>query len=153
MKNLGFFVKNLSLLVFYVIKMRQYNSDIIGYINFFENLTNTNVKDCYLNKHLVFIVENGQMGKAIGKNGSNVKKLSIMFKKSIKIIEYSEDIVKFIQNLILPIKGKIYKENDEIVIELSSRTDKANLIGKNKRNLEELKNVVNKYRKTEIKIK
>ncbi len=60
MKNLGFFVKNLSLLVFYVIKMRQYNSDIIGYINFFENLTNTNVKDCYLNKHLVFIVENGQ---------------------------------------------------------------------------------------------
>ncbi len=58
-----------------------------------------------------------------------------MFKKSIKIIEYSEDIVKFIQNLISPIKGKIYKENDEIVIELSSRTDKANLIGKNKRNL------------------
>lgn len=126
--------------------MRQYNSEIIGYINVFENITRAKVKDCYLNRHLVFIVEQGEIGKAIGKNGSNVKRVSNLLKKSVRVVEFNNKVEIFIKNMIMPIRGKIYKEEEsDVVIELGSNTDRANVLGKNKQNLKELKEVVNRY--------
>jgi N utilization substance protein A len=65
----------------------------LKYISLFEGLTNTHIKDCLERVDtLYFIVDTGQLTKAIGKNGSNIKRLRNLLKKNIKIIEYSPSI-------------------------------------------------------------
>ena len=60
----------------------------IGYINVFERHTGILVKDCFSDDgKLIFIVNEGSIGKAIGKGGSNVRSLSKALKKAI-IIHY-----------------------------------------------------------------
>ena len=51
--------------------MRSYNKEEINHINLFEKITKARVKDCFLNDIIVFIVEEGDLGKAIGKKGFN----------------------------------------------------------------------------------
>ena len=42
------------------------------YMQLFENLTRAKLKDCINDEPLIFIVEENEIGKAIGKGGSNI---------------------------------------------------------------------------------
>ena len=83
------------------------SSEDIGYINLFETTTHASVKDCIVTPEknkITFVVNEGQMGIAIGKNGINIKNLQDKIKKRIEIIEYSSDPIKFLANVFRPIK-------------------------------------------------
>lgn len=127
----------------------------IGYINAFENLTKVGPKDCFFDKNnnLVFIVGTGKAGKAIGKAGANIKRLGNMLKKKIKVIEFNEDPVKFVTNIIHPLKAQEITEEDKIIIiKADSVQDKAKLIGRDRQNLKALQELVSKYFDYEVKI-
>lgn len=133
----------------------KFTIETLGYIKFFENVTKTNVKDCFIDKNnnLVFIVDKFQASKAIGKKGVNIKKLSLKFKRRIKIIEYSEDPVQFVKNAVYPLKlTEVRQEDDFIIIKADSTQQKAILLGRDKQNLKALQNLVNKFFKIEVKI-
>ncbi|MDD5254214.1 MAG: NusA-like transcription termination signal-binding factor [Candidatus Nanoarchaeia archaeon] len=134
----------------------KYGIEEINYINFMERVTKTKVKDCYIDKKgiLTFITDEGEIGRAIGKAGSNIKKVAASLKKQIKVVEFNKIPEKFVENLINPIKGKVYKdEKGTILIEVKGLSDKANLLGKNKQNLVDLNELVKKYFKNiEIKV-
>nr|MBA4405197.1 NusA-like transcription termination signal-binding factor [Nanoarchaeum sp.] len=125
----------------------KYNLELIQYINHFEKITGTRVKDCfYEEEKLIFIVNPGQASKAVGKNGINAKKFSFQTNKRIKITEFNEDPIRFINSLISPIKVEnITLEEKVVKIKASSTKDKGLLIGRNSKNLENLKKVVQKY--------
>jgi transcription termination/antitermination protein NusA len=125
----------------------KFNLETIQYINYFEKITRTSVKDCFFDEDkLIFVVKSGQARKAIGKQGINVKKFSEKVNKKIKIIEFNEDPVKFVKSFIAPIKPKnIEKEENIIKIEAESTKDKGLLIGRSAKNLENLKKHVQKY--------
>lgn len=125
----------------------KFNLETIQYINYFEKITKTSVKDCFFDEDkLIFVVKEGQARKAVGKQGINVKKFSEKTNKKIKIIEFNEDPVKFIRSFISPIKPKnIEKEEGVVKIEVESTKDKGLLIGRNAKNLENLKKHVQKY--------
>jgi N utilization substance protein A len=128
--------------------MRKYNLELIGYINTLENVSKVHVKDCFTNRNgqLIFIVEQGEGGKAIGKHGDNIKRLGKILNKSIKIIEYNIDGVKFLNNIIYPIKSEnIYIQDNEICIEVKGTQEKALLIGRNQENLKEIQEIITKY--------
>lgn len=131
-----------------------YDKDIIGYINIFENLASIKVKDCYKSdKDVIFIVEPVYMSRAIGKRGANVKRLSSMLRKGIKVVEFHNDVLKFIKNLISPIDGKIYKEDEGVVaIKLASNKDKGIVIGRDKKNLKDIQNLVSRYFDVKIRV-
>ena len=57
------------------------------YISLFESLTGAKVKDCIVNDIVIFIVHENEMGKAIGKQGSNIKRIENILKKKIKLVE------------------------------------------------------------------
>lgn len=121
---------------------------LIGYINTFENLTRTNVKDCFYNKNnqLVFIVKEEQGRKAVGKNGMHIRKLERLLHKKIKIIEFNENICEFVKNVIYPLKSpEIKLENDTLIVKTDSTQLKALLLGREKANLKELQEIVGKY--------
>ncbi|MBL7148000.1 MAG: NusA-like transcription termination signal-binding factor [Nanoarchaeota archaeon] len=128
------------------------NKDTIQYINFFEKLTKAKVKNCFANNILTFVVNFGEMGKAIGKKGVNVKKIANLTKKKIKIVEFNPNPSIFIKNMIYPLKAsEIKQDNTTIEIQADTKT-KGLLIGRNQKNLKDLKEIFNHYFK-DIQIK
>ena len=128
---------------------------LIGYITTFENITGTQVKDCFINKNnqVVFIVKNGQGSKAVGKKAINLKKIEKLLNKKIKVIEFNEKPEEFVKNVIFPLKSPEIKLNEnEIKIKTDSTHLKALLLGRDRANLKELQGIVNKYFKVIIHI-
>lgn len=122
---------------------------LIGYITTFENITGTNVKDCFINKNnqVVFVVKPGQGSKAVGKNAFNLKRIEKLLHKKIKIIEFNEKPEEFVKHAIYPLKSPEIKltENNEVIIKTDSTHLKALLLGRDKANLKELQEIVKKY--------
>ena len=119
----------------------------IQQINLFENITGSKVKNCYLEEDkMVFIVEENNVKRALGVNNSNIKKLQNLFKKKIKIIGFSSDLVKFINNLLYPIKPENIENKDDIVyITAKDNFIKGKIYGRGKENLKKIKETVSKY--------
>ena len=83
------------------------SSEDIAFINLFEGVTRAGVKDCMVDEQkgkIMFVVNEGQAGIAIGKGGVNIKQLQEKLKKRIEILEYSGDPIKFVSNIFRPIK-------------------------------------------------
>jgi N utilization substance protein A len=81
------------------------DSDTISSMNVFSDVTSVVPRDCINSTDkIIFIVNQGQAGIAIGKNGTKTKMLQDMLKKTVLIIEYSDDPVKFLENILWPEK-------------------------------------------------
>ena len=116
------------------------------YISLFESLTGASVKDCIVNDSITFIIHENNMGKAIGKQGSNINRVEATFKKKIKLVEFNADVSQFIQNLIFPYKVKEIKEENGIVTIYGNDTKtKGLLIGRDRHNIKSINDVVKRY--------
>lgn len=85
------------------------DSDKIRKISLFESVTGAATLDCVESQNgnkLTFVVKKGEVGKAIGKNGGNIRKVRQMLGKSVDVVEYSEDPADFIANIFSPIDVK-----------------------------------------------
>lgn len=83
------------------------NEDILLLISQFEQITGASSRDCIIderNERLIFVINPGEMGRAIGKQGSSIKNASEIMGKRIEAVEYSSDPVQFIRNCFLPAK-------------------------------------------------
>tara|TARA_Y100000310_G_C20275213_1_gene619888 strand:+ start:84 stop:470 length:387 start_codon:yes stop_codon:yes gene_type:complete len=121
------------------------------YIILFENLTHVKVKDAYQrNGSLWFVIEKGGMFRAVGKNGERVKKIENMLKKKVKLVEYDDDVCRFSSHLIYPVKAKNIEFSDgNLVFELNDVKSKGLLIGRERKNLKDLKEVLSRYFKVD----
>ncbi len=127
--------------------MITYSAETIGYINLFERVTNAHVKDCFLEEDkLVFIIGTGDIGKAIGKNGANVKQISYAVKKPIKLIEYNENPAEFLKNLLAPIRPQAIRlDGESLIVKTRDAHEKGQIYGREKTNLKKVQAVLNKY--------
>jgi len=129
------------------------STDEIKYIGLFESMTGATVKDCIFedNKNkIVYVVKEGDMGLAIGKNGANAQRVKETLNKPIDIIEYSEDPVKFIKNIIWPVKVKSIhvserKDGKKIAVLDINKKDKGLVIGKEGKNIDRIKNLLKRH--------
>ena len=73
------------------------------HISLFERITRTRVRDCVdAEERIIFMVDDGFITKAVGKNGENVSKLRKSLNKTIQIIEYSDDPIQFVKSVFHP---------------------------------------------------
>ncbi len=129
------------------------STDEIKYIGLFESMTGATVKDCIFedNKNkIVYVVKEGDMGLAIGKNGANAQRVKETLNKPIDIIEYSEDPIKFIKNIIWPVKVKSIhvserKDGKKIAVLDINKKDKGLVIGKEGKNIDRIKNLLKRH--------
>ena len=122
----------------------------MNYMKLFENITRAKLRDCISNEQLIFVVEENEIGKAIGKNGSNVRRLEGMLNKKIKIVEFSPDVKQFIRNFVMPLQvNDITEEGGVINIAGPDTKTKGLLIGRDRKNLDNLKKIVSRYFKVE----
>ena len=129
------------------------STDEIKYIGLFESMTGSTVKDCIFedNKNkIVYVVKEGDMGLAIGKNGANAQRVKETLNKPIDILEYSDDPVKFIKNIIWPVKVKSIhvserKDGKKIAVLDINKKDKGLVIGKEGKNIDRIKNLLKRH--------
>lgn len=123
------------------------------YIALFENITGASVKDCIVDEEhgrVIFVVNEGQIGVAIGKGGRNIRTLESITGKKHEIIEYSEDPVQFIKNALKPATVKEVRltertDGKKIAVVTVNPRDKGVAIGKNGRNAERLRFLAKRY--------
>ena len=81
----------------------------MSFISLFESITGATAKDCIIedtDNHIIFIVKQGEVGLAIGKNGSNIKRLKKYVSKPVDLVEYSDNPIQFIKNTLAPARVK-----------------------------------------------
>ena len=73
------------------------------FISLFQNVTKSSARDCLDDEkqdRLIFVVNEGKMGLAIGKGGCNIKSLQNILKRNVELIEYNEEPIKFLKNIL-----------------------------------------------------
>lgn len=122
-------------------------------LSLFQSVTSADARDCILDEKMervIFVVNKGQMGMAIGKGGSNIKQLQNVINKRIELVEHSEQPVEFVKN--------VFNSNMIIEVKLSDRTDgtkqalvvvdakkKGLVVGKDGRNVEKARMLAKRY--------
>ena len=123
----------------------KYDSNLMGYISLFERVTNAKLKDCISNERLLFIVQENQIGKAIGKGGVNIKKIEGMLKKKARVVEFNPDVKQFVKNMVYPLQVDVELEDGIITIKGKDTKTRGLLIGRDSKNLDHLASVVKRY--------
>jgi N utilization substance protein A len=122
------------------------NSETIRLINFFENITGAKVKDCIVDEEsntIYFLIKEGDIGLAIGKNGSSVKNAEKILKRRIKLIEFSEDIHSFVRNTVPKASDILIKNGDKTIVEIRvEKNDKASVIGRDRKRLKIIREIL-----------
>ncbi len=112
-------------------------------ITLFENITGAKVKDFFDEDGVfVFVIEEGSIKKAV----ASLRKVENLLKRQVRIIGFSPDPVKFINNLIYPLKVEsITKEEDRVVINCSDSKVKGRIFGRDRGNLKKIEGLMKKY--------
>ena len=80
-------------------------TDQMRLMSLFQNVTKATARDCVEDEtqdKIIFVVQDGKMGLAIGKGGSNIKSLKNIIKRNVELIEYFDDPIKFLKNILNP---------------------------------------------------
>lgn len=130
------------------------NSETMGMITAFETLTGASVKDCIDGTdRIIFVINTGLIGKAVGKNGKNIVKLKDMFNKNVQIVEFSDKPEQFVKN--------VFRNYDVQKVEIEQRGNithatvtvnpqmKAKAIGKDGKNLKIAREIISRHHKIE----
>ena len=81
------------------------STDQIRLISLFQNVTKATARDCLDDEkqnRIIFVVNEGKMGLAIGKGGSTIKSLQNILKRDVELVEYFDDPIKFLKNILNP---------------------------------------------------
>ncbi|MFT4310313.1 MAG: hypothetical protein ACMXYC_01650 [Candidatus Woesearchaeota archaeon] len=113
----------------------------------FGKIAKTTARDAFEdhNGTLTFIVEQGQLKKALGQEASTVKKLQDLLKKKIRIIEFAPTLEGFIQQVIKPSKCDIQVEGQTVSLVPFDLQTRGTLIGRAASHLRNTEMIVNRY--------
>jgi transcription termination/antitermination protein NusA len=78
-------------------------SDELRLMSLFQSVTSATARDCIVDEKMdrvIFVVNKGQMGLAIGKGGSTIKQLQNVVARKIELVEFSDDPAEFIRNML-----------------------------------------------------
>ena len=121
---------------------------LMRYINLFRRTCRVSTTNCFVyNNTIIFAVPRMFVYKAIGKNGSNVKKIGEILRKKVKVIEMPEgvgSVSKFVEDVVNPVGFNKIEVRDGVISILAGRQNKAALIGRGRIRERELKDILSK---------
>jgi transcription termination/antitermination protein NusA len=78
-------------------------SDELRLMSLFQSITTATARDCIVDdkmERVIFVVNKGHMGLAIGKGGTTIRQLQNVVAKKVELVEYSDDPSEFIRNIL-----------------------------------------------------
>jgi len=127
-------------------------SEEMRYITFFEGMTGARVHDCVIDEsenRIIFVVKKGDIGIAIGGRGDKIRKARQVIGKSIRIIEYSDDITEFLKNTFAPAQVKnvnvVEHDGKRVAIMTVEKQEKGIVIGTKGRKIQNAKKLAHRY--------
>lgn len=128
-------------------------TDQMRLMSLFQNVTGATARDCVEDEkqnRIIFVVNSGKMGLAIGKGGSHIKTLQNMVKKNVELVEFDEDPAVFLKNLLnnkLVSEVKLNKRSDgsQQAIILVDPRKKGIVVGREGRNAEKARLLAKRY--------
>lgn len=126
------------------------STEELRYIAMFEQTTGAEIRDCIVDEdRIIYVVKEGNMGAAIGKNGEHINKVKDKVDKHVELIEYSEDPAELIKNAFGPVavsSVNIVDKNDKQYAYVQvSNNSKGLAIGSNGKNIEKVKMIANRH--------
>lgn len=128
-------------------------TDQMRMMSLFQNVTGATARDCVEDEkqgRVIFVVNSGKMGLAIGKGGTHIKSLQNIVKKNVELVEFDEDPAKFLTNLLnskLVSEVKINKRADgskQAIVMVDPRK-KGIVVGREGRNAEKARLLAKRY--------
>lgn len=128
-------------------------TDQMRLISLFQNVTGASARDCVEDEkqnRVIFVVSEGKMGLAIGKGGSHIRNLQNIVKKSVELVEYSDDPIEFLKNMLNPKLVTDVKLNKRLdgstqAIVLVDPKKKGIVVGREGRNAEKARLLAKRY--------
>ena len=128
-------------------------TDQIRLISLFQNVTKTTARDCLDDEKqdkIIFVVNEGKMGLAIGKGGSNIKSLQNILKRNVELVEYFSDPIKFLKNvlnpkLIIEVKLDTRQDGSSQATVIVDQGKKGLVVGREGRNAERARLFAKRY--------
>ncbi len=128
-------------------------TDQMRMMSLFQNVTGATARDCIEDEkqdRVIFVVNSGKMGLAIGKGGVHIKSLQNIVKRNVELVEFDEDPAKFLSTLLNPkliTEVKINKRLDgsiQAVVMVDPRK-KGIVVGRDGRNAEKARLLAKRY--------
>ncbi len=128
-------------------------TDQMQLLSLFQNVTRATARDCVEDEkqnRIIFIVNAGKMGLAIGKGGSHIKTLQNLIKKNVELVEFNEDPIKFLKNILNPkliseIKLNERPDGSQQAIVIVDPSKKGIVVGREGRNAEKARLLAKRY--------
>jgi N utilization substance protein A len=122
-------------------------------MSLFQNVTGATARDCIEDEKLdrvIFVVNQGKMGLAIGKGGATIRNLQNVVKRNVELVEYAEDPIDFLKNTLNPkliSEVKINKRLDgsmQAIVVVDAKK-KGIVVGREGRNAEKARLLAKRY--------
>ena len=129
------------------------SSDQLKLMSMFQEISGAMAKDCVVDEKMnrvIFIVNKGEMGLAIGKNGQSIKNIKKSIGQDVDLVEYSDDPVELIANSLNPklVKNiRLTEKPDGLKTAIVSVDDskKGEIVGRNGKNAERARLLAKRY--------
>ena len=128
-------------------------SDELRLISLFQSITSATARDCIVDDKMdrvIFIVNKGQMGLAIGKGGTTIRQLQNVVAKKVELVEYSDVPSEFIRNILNSEMINEVKINERVdgtmqaIVSVDAKK-KGVVVGKEGRNAEKARLLAKRY--------
>jgi N utilization substance protein A len=128
-------------------------SEELGLISLFQNVSGATARDCIIDdktNRVIFVINKGEMGLAIGKNGVAIKNIQNQIGKPVELVEYSDipkEMIsnalnsKFVSNVRLTEKV----DGSRIATIVVDQKKKGAVVGRNGKNAEKARLLARRY--------
>ncbi|MFQ5814920.1 MAG: NusA-like transcription termination signal-binding factor [Candidatus Hydrothermarchaeaceae archaeon] len=135
------------------------SADEIRYMALLEKITGAISRDCIVDEKentIVFVVNKGDMGLAIGRKGTKIQRVKQSLGKRVEVIEYSDDPAEFARNLFHPfrvtdVSVQEQDKNKVALVEIDAR-DKDRAKGRKGKNLQKARTLSLRHHGVDIKM-
>ncbi len=129
------------------------STDQMRLISLFQNVTGTTARDCIQDEkqdRIIFVVNSGKMGLAIGRGGVHIKSLQNIVKGNVELVEFYEDPAKFLSNLlnsklVTEVKINTRPDGSKQAIVMVDPRNKGIVVGREGRNAEKARLLAKRY--------
>ncbi|MHB8567643.1 MAG: NusA-like transcription termination signal-binding factor [Nitrososphaerales archaeon] len=128
-------------------------SEELGLMSLFQSISHATARDCIIDQKMdrvIFVVNPGEMGLAIGRGGATIEKMQKAIAKTVEPVEWSDDPKQFIVNCLNPqyvkdIRMSEKSDGTKSATVVVDQTKKGAILGKAGRNAEKARLLARRY--------